>query len=124
MLELLADAQREAAAGRELEQQLAAARARVRELESRAAAGGSGEEAAVRGVAMEMEFLRKERRAEVEQVDQEWRGRWETLQAQCALLQTQVDAAAREAVRASEQHTKDVECVRSGDCWCAGCSGC
>ena len=111
LLELLAAAQHDAAASNERAHALEQARARVKELEGSIAAGQvAGEAGAV--AASEMEFLRKERRAEVGQVDQEWRGRWETLQAQCAQLQTQVDAAAREAVRASEQHTKDVECVR------------
>ncbi len=85
----------------------------MKALEAQAAGGANAEEAgSANGVAREMEFLRKERRAEVEQVDQEWRLRWEALRAECAQLQTQIDAAAHAAIRASEQHAKDVESVR------------
>jgi hypothetical protein len=106
VLQLLAAAQRDAAAGRELEQQLAHATARVRELQAAIAAGHSA------GEASEMEFLRKERRAEVEQVDQEWRRRWQGLQEQCVQLQAQVEAAAEAASSAAQQHVKEVDTVR------------
>ena len=111
LLELLAAAQRDVAAGTDAAQRAAAAWGRVKELEASIAAGqNAGDACAV--AASEMEFLRKERRAEVEQVDQEWRRRWDVLQGQCAQLQAQVDAAADAAARASEQHSKEVESTR------------
>ena len=115
LLELLASARRDAAVCREQEQLLAAVRARVKELEASVACGQSDGHCSA-AAASEMEFLRKERRAEVEQVDQEWRRRCEALQGQCAQLQAQVDAAADSALRANEQRAKEVECVRSGAC--------
>ena len=111
LLELLAAAQRDAAAGRELEQQLSHAAARVKELQASIAAGQSAGDACSLA-ASEMEFLRKERRAEVEQVDQEWRRRWQGLQEQCVQLQAQVEAAAEAASSAAQQHVKEVDTVR------------
>ncbi len=115
LLELLASARCEVAACREQGQLLAAVQARVKELEASIASGHSAGHYSA-NAASEMEFLRKERRAEVEQVDQEWRRRCEALQGQAALLQAQVDAAADSALRANEQRAKEVECVRSGAC--------
>ncbi len=111
LLQLLSSAQRDAAAGREHEQQLSHALARVKELQASIAAGQSAGDACSLA-ASEMEFLRKERRAEVEQVDQEWRRRWEALQEQCVQLQAQVVAEADAESRAAQQHSKDVETVR------------
>ena len=126
LLELLASARRDAAVCTEQEKLLAAVRARVKELEASIASGQSaGHGHCSAAAASEMEFLRKERRAEVEQVDQEWRRRCEALQGQCAQLQAQVAAAADAALRANEQRAKEVECVRSGACvFRCGVHGC
>ena len=103
---MLASSQRDAAAARDQEAQLAAARGRVKELEAAAAAGQSA------GSASEMEFLRKERRAEVEQVEQEWRRRWQELQAQNCELRCVAEACKEAATRAAERHASDVEAAR------------
>ncbi len=108
---MLAASQRDAAAAKEREQLLATAHERVKELEAcLAARGAAGDTRAL--LASEMEFLRKERRAEVEQVDAEWRRRWEELQAEDAQLRAAVDAAAAAAARAAELHAHEVEAVR------------
>jgi hypothetical protein len=106
LLDMLASSQRDAAAARDQEAQLAAARGRVKELEAAAAAGQSA------GSASEMEFLRKERRAEVEQVEQEWRRRWQELQAQNCELRCVVEACKEAAARAAERHASDVDAAR------------
>jgi hypothetical protein len=109
LLDMLATSQRDAAAARDQEGQLAAARGRVKELEAAAAAGQLTTGA---GLASEMEFLRKERRAEVEQVEQEWRRRWQELQAQNSELRSLADACNEAAARAAERHASDVEAAR------------
>jgi hypothetical protein len=91
--------------------QLADAEARVKELEAAIVAGRRAGDVEA-GAANEMEFLRKERRAEVEQVDQEWRRRWEALQAQCSQLQSQLETAASVATVAAAQHVQDVQAAR------------
>ena len=53
-------------------------------------------------------------RAEVDQVDQEWRRRWQQLQSVCNQLQEQVDAAACAAAAVAVSQLKDVEAVRWG----------
>ena len=108
-MELLSAAQHEAAVGRERGQQLQEERARVRELEACIAAAAGGVEG---GSAREMEFLRKERRAEVLQVEQEWRRRWQELQAQNCELRCVAEACKEAAARAAERHASDVEAAR------------
>ncbi len=108
---MLAAAQRDASAAKEQEQLLAAAHDRVKHLEASLAAGRAAGDASTI-VASEMEFLRKERRAEVEQVDQEWRRRWEELQAQNAQLRAMLNASTESAAHAVELHANEVESVR------------
>jgi len=109
-LELLAAAQHEAAVGRERGQQLQEERVRVRELEACIAAAGGVEG----GSAREMEFLRKERRAEVLQVEQEWRRRLQQAEEEGRRMEEEARAAAAAAAGAAVLHAKEVEAVRWG----------